>query len=253
MLIGWYLFPLSYKAFKELQYYIKDNYASILLQEGVFVRPNNEMTVYINERAAGGKLYGIMVHDERDPQKPVTVYAKEGTIINGSSGPIFALKEGTREQYNHRTGVKDNLQFASYSIEMADYYKELKRQRFLSVKERFLPQLFWPEEGVPEKLERKSWAEGHFRLAWPFANIVLLLIAAVPFLSGQYSRRGEGKKLLLASICGVGYIVLQFMLVKVTEKHSMLFILQHLSVLVVLSITLFLLLRSPAKRVQKEA
>ncbi|MDA1310490.1 MAG: LptF/LptG family permease, partial [Proteobacteria bacterium] len=42
-----YLIPLSYRAFKELQFQIRHNYTDVLLREGVFNTIGNDITVYV--------------------------------------------------------------------------------------------------------------------------------------------------------------------------------------------------------------
>src|SRR5687768_1133201 len=64
--ISLYLQPYSYGRFREMQAFLRDNYASILLQEGVFSSPVQGLTVFIRERNPQGTLYGILVHDNRD-------------------------------------------------------------------------------------------------------------------------------------------------------------------------------------------
>ena len=67
-----YLQPLSYRAFKDLQYQIRHDYSTVLLREGHFNTMSDGVTVYVRERSADDELRGILVHDERQPDRPVT-------------------------------------------------------------------------------------------------------------------------------------------------------------------------------------
>jgi len=46
--IAFYFLPASYREFKDMQSFIKNNYASILLQEGVFSKPTKDLTILTN-------------------------------------------------------------------------------------------------------------------------------------------------------------------------------------------------------------
>ena len=111
-IISLYLLPSSYRQFKDKQAFIRDNYASLLLQEGVFNSPVNGLTIYLDKRDFNGKLTGILVHDTRDPDHPVTMMAEEGRLVKDQDGKHqFDLINGTRQEINHRDGQLSLLNF----------------------------------------------------------------------------------------------------------------------------------------------
>jgi lipopolysaccharide export system permease protein len=77
--IAFYLQPASYGKFRDMQSFLRNNYVSILLQEGVFSNPVEGLTVFIRERDKDGTLHGILVHDNRNQQAPITMMAESGT------------------------------------------------------------------------------------------------------------------------------------------------------------------------------
>ena len=92
--IALYLQPVSYTRFRDMQSFLRNNYVSILLQEGVFSNPVEGLTVFIRERDADGILHGILVHDNRNPKNPITMMAEEGKLVETPQGPRFLLKNG---------------------------------------------------------------------------------------------------------------------------------------------------------------
>ena len=56
--IAMVLQPVSYTRFRDMQSFLKNNYASILLQEGVFSNPVKGLTVFIRERNKDGNRDG---------------------------------------------------------------------------------------------------------------------------------------------------------------------------------------------------
>src|SRR5579872_7139645 len=65
-----YFVPASNRAFKDLQFEIRNRFASVLLQEGIFNTVSDNLMVYVAERDANGELVGLLIHDTRVPTKP---------------------------------------------------------------------------------------------------------------------------------------------------------------------------------------
>ena len=82
-----YFMPASYREFKDLQFTLRNSYPTVLLQEGVFSPVMKGVTVYVGSRGRGGELSGIIVHDARNREQPVTMMAERGVIVAGDSGP----------------------------------------------------------------------------------------------------------------------------------------------------------------------
>ena len=87
-----YLMPLAYRQFKDLQYSIRYNSSSVILQEGAFNNITKGLTVYIRERSGAGELLGILVHDERIPNKPITMMAPNWSpMLSGFEQDVWNL------------------------------------------------------------------------------------------------------------------------------------------------------------------
>ena len=93
-----YFLPISYQAFKELQFRLRNDYSTVLLQEGTFNTVADGVTVYVRERSSGGELRGILVHDTRDPKRPVSMLAERGALVRSEAGPRVVMVNGNRQQ-----------------------------------------------------------------------------------------------------------------------------------------------------------
>ncbi|CAN0512585.1 unnamed protein product, partial [Discosporangium mesarthrocarpum] len=82
-----YVMPSTFREFKDLQREFRSELSSLFLQEGVFNPVVDGITVFIRERSESGQLYGIIIHDERIPEKPVTMMAEQGAIVSSDKGP----------------------------------------------------------------------------------------------------------------------------------------------------------------------
>lgn len=211
--------PKSYSQFKSMQYLIRDQYASLLLQPGIFASPARNITVYIAGKDKEGKFNNIIVHDNRDNSKPVTMYAKRAELVESNLGTVLKLNDGLQQEVNYLTGARYNLNFDSHSVALADFYQSNIRERYKGSKERFLSELFNPEEEVSEKKKRKFIGEAHFRILWPFLSFSICTIVLLPFLRGDYNRRGEAGRLTISIILVIFVILCCFILQQQIAKR----------------------------------
>src|SRR3954454_17041630 len=75
-----YFLPASNREFKDLQFEIRNRFVASLLQEGTFTNISDQLTIYIGGRDRRGEVTGLLVNDDRDQQKPVTITAERGAF-----------------------------------------------------------------------------------------------------------------------------------------------------------------------------
>lgn len=197
--IALYVQPISYRSFKELQVFLRNNYISILLQEGVFSSPVDGLTVFIRERHDDGLLRGIMVHDSRQPHIDITMMADEGTLVQTPQGPRFLLKDGNRQE--ERDGKISYLSYDSYALDIS-LYTNAMGERIRDSQELFLTELLQPDPTLSVADNNKRRAEFHQRLLWPAYILTLTVVALALQLSGDFSRRGGAKRMALVVATG---------------------------------------------------
>ncbi len=202
--IAFYLQPVSYKQFKDMQYILRDKYVSLLVQEGVFSNPVDGLTVFIRERDADGKLHGILVHDNRQqnskqPNKSITMMAESGRLVETPQGPRFLLENGNRQEMTD--GRLAFLNFESYTLDIS-FYTNSMNARKPDVQELFLSELlgFTDEKDLTPADIMKRRAEAHQRIVWPAYNLSLTLLALATLFSGQFNRRGQWQRITIAVV-----------------------------------------------------
>ncbi len=229
--ISLYLLPASYREFKDMQIYIRNNYASVLLQEGVFVNPTQGLTVYIREKDPLGVMKGLMVHDNRNKSKSYTITAQEATLENTPKGPMFVLRNGSHQEFNKKTGQFSLLYFDSYNLELELFNNELIQKRWREAPELYLNELFFGDN--PKKSERlKQISEGHYRLTWPLYNFLLCMVALIPFIRGEFSRRGNVKRISRVSVAAIGIMIGGLAVKSITAQNVYLNVLDYFFILV---------------------
>ncbi len=228
--ISLYLLPASYRAFKDMQIYIRNNYASVLLQEGVFVNPTPGLTVYVKKKDQLGVLKGLIVYDNRQKDKRYTITAQEAELENTPKGPIFILKNGSHQEYNTKTKKFSLLYFDSYNLELELFNKEIVQRRWREVSELYLHELFFSE--AQDKRERyKQISEGHYRITWPLYNVLLSMIGLIPFVKGEFSRRGNSKRIARCSVLAITFLLIALAIKSFTVKSIYLNIMAYVVVL----------------------
>ncbi len=199
--ISLYILPVSYHEFKNMQSFLRDNYASLLLQEGVFNSPVDGLTVYIRDHDKNGTLHGIIVHDSRDSKKPpVTMMAEEGKLIQSPQGPRFIMHNGNRQEI--QDGKLSFLNFDEYTLDIS-FYTAGENARPSQPEEMFLGDLLFPENMTGLEASR-FMAEGHNRLSWPLFPMALAMLAVSILLGGEFNRRGQWQRIVVTvAVSGV--------------------------------------------------
>jgi lipopolysaccharide export system permease protein len=196
-----YFMPISYGAFKQLQNDIRSDYSAVLLQEGVFNSIAEGITVYVRERSSDGELRGILVHDSRIADRPITMMAERGALVRSEQGPRVVMVNGNRQQVERSGGRLSLLYFDRYTVELSELQGSV-HARWREPRERYLHELFNPTDDPDDVRNHDELiAEGHQRLAGPLQGLTFVLVALAALLSGQLNRRGQLSRVLVAFLC----------------------------------------------------
>ncbi len=218
-----YLQPLSFRSFQDMKVFLRNNYVSILLQEGVFSNPVNGLTVFIRERNDDGTLKGILVQDSRKQGSAVTMMADRGIMVQTPSGPRFLLEHGNRQEM--RKGKLSLLNYDSYTLDIS-LYTNAAQDATPSVESLFLPDLMRYDDKVSEQENNRRYSEVHQRLLWPAYIVTLTLFALATMLSGSFNRRSGWKRISIMAFSG-GMLLFSFASLRgfLVAKPSLSFIL----------------------------
>lgn len=176
-----------------------------------------------------GVMKGLMVHDNRNKNKSYTITAQEATLENTPKGPIFVLRNGSHQEFNKKTKQFSLLYFDSYNLELELFNNEMIQKRWREAPELYLNELFFNDkQNAKEKLKQIS--EGHYRLTWPLYNFMFCMLALIPFIKGEFSRRGNGKRIGKASVGAVLVMILALAVKSLTAKNIYLNILDYVIV-----------------------
>ncbi len=239
--INLYFVPASYREFKSRQFIARADFSSVLLQEGVYTNLIEDVTVFVRERDASGRLHGIFVHDNRVAAQPVTMMAERGALVRTEQGPRFVLLNGNRQEINKSRGQLSLLYFDSYALDLG-HFAEDPANRWREPRERYLHELFNPTDGYDDQRNLgKFWAEAHQRIVTPLFAFALTGIALAALLGGQLNRRGQWRRILAGIIAAFVFEAVGLGLVNAVSKTPDLFFLLYLNVVVTVGISIYLL------------
>lgn len=249
--ISLYFLPSSFRNFKDLQHAFRSDFSAILLQEGVFTAVTDEITVYVRERSPDGELRGILVHDNRNREKPVTMMAERGALVPSEAGPRVVMENGNRQEIRPGTGRFSLLYFDRYTVELTNF-ANAPQARWREPKERFLHELFSPGDGVQDLRNRQVLlAEGHYRIVSPLYTLVFVVIGMAGLLAGEFNRRGQALRILIAIACVAALEGASLALHDLSGRTFAAIPVMYATVFLSIGLGLYVLLRKPQRRAQE--
>ncbi len=190
-LINLWLMPMANTRLKDQVMEIRADLAATLLKEGAFSNPILGLTVYIRERESNGDMRGILVHDNRQLNNPITYMAERGALVKTGAGPRLIMLNGNvqRRAVQNGGGNLSLLYFDRYVYDLSEFMTG-QGVRWKEPEERYLSELFFPDATLGDQTHTGEFlAEAHRRLSAPLYVLAFALIAVVVLLSGQFSRR----------------------------------------------------------------
>ena len=212
--------PASMRAFKELQWSIRNDVSQLMLREGSFNQVGAGLTIYVRERAPDGTLSGLLIHDTRQASATTTLMARQGTVERGTAGSAIRLIDGSRQE---RSGADDFsvLTFDTYALDLG-VLADGGESRWLDNGERSATELLSLTEadGHSATTIRRMRADAHNRFASPLLILALAMIGVVWLLLGDFDRRGALKRIggAVVSIVGVEVALLGFYALAAREQ-----------------------------------
>lgn len=195
-----YFMPLSNSTMRDTRFAWKYIYSTVVLREGEFTPLKRRLTVYVAERRPGGELHGLLIHDERQPGKSVTMMAEQGTLIRSEEGPKILLLNGNRQERDQKTGNVSVLYFDRYNVEI-DLAGGNAPVRKAKIEERTIDELLTADpDDYDSETFWKIQAEMHKRIALPLLAVAFAIMGVATVLYGEFDRRGAGRRIWIGCI-----------------------------------------------------
>jgi lipopolysaccharide export system permease protein len=237
-----YFLPASNRAFKDLQFEIRNKIASVLLLEGAFNTISDNVTIYLRARDNQGDLSGIVIYDSRDHAKPVMIVAERGAFVETDQGPRLLMVKGSRQIYERATGHLSVLTFDRYTLDL-DRYRESAGIRDRQPEELYLTELMAPHPGETAISRQARLVELNFRLLNPLSALALAAIPLACLLTGEFNRRGQIWRVLQAIILAFLFEAVDVGFKNLAVRNLAAILPLYINILVPLAVTFWLLSR----------
>jgi lipopolysaccharide export system permease protein len=198
MSLSVYLLPEANRAFKDLEFEIRNRFVSSLVQSGTFTTIADKVTFYARSRDDRGEVIGLMINDDRDAHRPVTILAERAAFVDTHLGQRIVMLKGSRQEFDTAAKKLSVLTFDRYTLDLGTL-RDAAIERYREAAERFLPELFLPPAGLDPVLRRTFVAEAHRRLLIPLSAFSFALIPLACLLPGELNRRGYARRVALAT------------------------------------------------------
>ncbi|MBL1430007.1 MAG: LptF/LptG family permease [Robiginitomaculum sp.] len=249
LVINLFVQPVAFRSMRETIYEVRSDLASSIIKPGEFVSPANNLTIFAQD-LQNGVMSDVFIYDARDPEKPITLFAKSGVFANVSNNPSITLNEASRQSLS-KDGNLEFLDFSSTSFEL-DGVIDPQGDLLYKYSDRYISELFHPDlNDIWEVTNKKQlMAEGHYRLSSPLYNYALALLALVALLGGQFSKLGYARRLISFGVAALLVRLTGFTIASAAGDAVLFNILQYLLPIFVSLVCLWLLL-SPKKTTPK--
>ena len=138
----------------------------------------------------------------------MTYLAQTGGVVNIDGAPAIVLQNGQIHQLED--GSLRILEFDQHTFDLSPFLKE-DSELVLKSSDRYLHELFSIDKtNYLEKQNKDRYAaEGHARMTTPLLNIVMAMIAIIAVIGGDFSRRGYGRRITIATGAALVVVILQ--------------------------------------------
>ncbi|MEM8789634.1 MAG: LptF/LptG family permease [Pseudomonadota bacterium] len=178
--------------------------ANSLLREGRFLYPTDGLTVFIREADPDGRMAGLFLHDERDPNRPVTYTAERAALLRDGPVARLVMSNGAALSYAGREDRLARVQFDEFTYDLSDLLNPAEAGPTRAGSMSTLALIAPGTAALASETFRhgRFMARGHERIVYGLHALVLPVLAVAVMLTGGYRRRGFGQRILAAACAG---------------------------------------------------
>lgn len=200
-----YLMPTAQREMRDRITQIRGDVAVAFVREGQFLTPLRDVSVYLRETGRAGEMFGVLVHDERDPGRVVTYTAERALLVRDDKGTRLVMFDGVAQSADQpSTSSLSILRFDRLSYDLTPF-AEPGPTRARKPSEMYLPDLLEIDEARAAPRSVGDFrAEAHEALSAPLYVLALPLLAVAFVISAGFRRQGFAGRIVLAAVVGLG-------------------------------------------------
>ncbi|MBM3603471.1 MAG: LPS export ABC transporter permease LptF [Alphaproteobacteria bacterium] len=206
------LVPMARARLAERSAEIAENVTAQFLRPGSFQYPTSDVTLFIRDIAADGRLLDLFIEDGRNPADQISYTAQEALVVRTETGPVLVLLEGIAQSLRLQDGVPrlSVTRFDEFSYDVGAMFAGTS-SRGRDLRDYGTLRLLSPD---PELLattrasEADARREAHERIAQPLLAPIAAMIGFATLMIGGFSRFGVWRQVGWAIL---GLILVQFL------------------------------------------
>lgn len=256
VVLNLWLMPAGMRTLRVKLFEIRGDVATSLIREGAFTNPVSGLTVYVRSRTPEGGIRGILVHDGRNPDEPVTYMAETGEMVRTPEGPRLVMYNGNIERVTRKATRTESpvtlLYFDKYTYDLSQYSSTEQISPW-EVRERYLNELFNPASNdlYGQRMKARLRAEGHDRIVAALYPIMFACIALAALLPAPFNRRGYALRIGMAALAAIVARVIGFGLINAAVNQPLFIPVIYLMPLLVCAISCALIAGFRFERFQR--
>jgi lipopolysaccharide export system permease protein len=156
--------PWSNRQLRDIIVQIRTDLLTQVIQPGRFSSPEKGLTFHIRERSLDGTLYGLIMHDARDPKAVQSYLADKGHLLENESGTFLFMTDGhiLRRAGDIKT-PSQIIEFDKYAVDLDSLdRRDPTESPILRARERYFSELLEPvaeDEPAPAPPPKKAGAK----------------------------------------------------------------------------------------------
>ena len=208
--------PWGNSSFRELSFQMLKSNITATIREKTFWDDIPGIVMYTDQYEDQSHLLkGVVIHDGRNPDRPMTIFARDGVVTSAANSRSLLLSLHDGSIHSAGTGGLYRLvHFGEYSMTVGENGSSTKISRNVTD--------LWPSElqhqindpGTSVKDRLNMQAEFHSRFTFPFASLVFAVLA-VP-LGIQNRRSGKSGGFTIS----IGIILTYYVLMSVMKTFA---------------------------------
>lgn len=203
--------PWGNTGFKQFSVEVARKYSAAAIKERIFRDDLPGLVLYVDQYdEQTHQMRRVMIQDERDPARPLTIFARDGVISSDESAGVMRilLRNGSIHVQDGKGGYR-LISFGDYQLtaELGKVAQPVRSEAELGVGE--LLKLSRNEQADPQT-RNKARVELHSRFAFPVAALVFAILAVPLGISNRRSGKGAGFTASILVLL-VYYVLLSFL------------------------------------------
>lgn len=212
--------PWGNSAFRELSLQVLKSNITATIREKTFWDDIPGIVMYTEQYdEQSHKLKGVVIHDGRNPDRPMTIFARDGVVssVDGSQSLLLSLHDGSIHVAG-AGGLYRLVHYGEYSMTVGEKGSSTTISR--NETDLWLSELQQQIDnpGISVKDRLKTQAEFHSRFTFPFASLVFAVLAVPLGIQNRRSGKSGGFTVSIGII--LTYYVLMSVVKTLAEKGA---------------------------------